>query len=180
LVSCYELNCRNIHVRLQSTSASASGCVKRVRPPPPREDNVGHDYDDCRSVVTDDTGIAEIAPGVGELGQKRKRKGKANTSTNTKGKARPKPKSSAAATTSTRRCGCVCRCQASQTATQGATRQAAQAHLRCVLLPLGAGGAQTPNHGALRHLLARLRRCRPCLCHAGASHHPCPRWTLWR
>jgi hypothetical protein len=98
LVSCYELNCRNIRARPQSISASASGRAKRARPPPPSEDDVGHDYDDCRSVVTDDTGIAEIAHGVGELGQKRKGKGKANA--NSKGKARAKPKSSAAAATS--------------------------------------------------------------------------------
>jgi len=100
LVSCYELNCRNIRARPKSTSASASGRAKRARPPPPSEDDVGHDYDDCRSVVTDDTGIAEIAHGVGELGQKRKGKGKANANANSKGKARAKPKSSAAAATS--------------------------------------------------------------------------------
>ena len=99
LVSCYELNCRNIRLRPQSTSASASGHVKHVRPPPPREDYVSHDYDDYHSVVMDDTGITEIAPSVGELSQKRK--GKANTSTNTKGKAHPKPKSSATTATST-------------------------------------------------------------------------------
>lgn len=95
LVSCYELNCRNIRARPQSTSASTSGHAKRACPLPPSEDDVGHDYDNCRSVITDDTSIAEIAHGVGKLGQKCKGKGKAkantNTNTNSKGKAHAKP-----------------------------------------------------------------------------------------
>ena len=77
LVSCYELNCCNIHLRPQSTSASASSHVKHVHPPPPREYYISHDYNDYCSVIMDDTGITEIAPGVGELSQKCKGKGKA-------------------------------------------------------------------------------------------------------
>jgi hypothetical protein len=77
LVSCYELNCCNIRARPQSTSASTSGHAKRACPLPPSEDDVGHDYDNCRSVITDDTSIAEIAHGVGKLGQKCKGKAKA-------------------------------------------------------------------------------------------------------
>jgi len=58
-------------VRLPKKSGSTSGPTKRARLPP-LEDDIGHDYDDCGSIGTEDTGVVEIAHGVGELGQTRK------------------------------------------------------------------------------------------------------------
>lgn len=102
LVSCLELNCRNTRARLPSISASSSVRAKRARPPPAEDDDVGHDYDDCGSVGTEGTGVAEIAHGVGEPGQKRKgNKYKPIGSTNSKGKGRAKPKAAADAATAT-------------------------------------------------------------------------------
>jgi hypothetical protein len=58
------------------------------------EDDVGHGYDDCGSVSTQDISVAEIAHCVGELGQKRKgkAKGKRIRSLAEAAKARAKPK----------------------------------------------------------------------------------------
>jgi len=100
LVSCLELNCSPTRARLPSISA------KRARPPPAEEDDVGHDYDDCGSVGTEDISVAEIAHGVGKQGQKGKGKAKAKKdkvigSSNSKGKARAKPKADAAAAAAT-------------------------------------------------------------------------------
>ena len=74
LDSCIDLNCRNAHPRLSKKSSSTSSPTKRARPPP-SEDDIGHDYDDCGSIATEDTGVVEIAHGVGELGQKSEGKG---------------------------------------------------------------------------------------------------------
>ncbi|KAI0265825.1 hypothetical protein BC834DRAFT_154374 [Gloeopeniophorella convolvens] len=72
LVSCLRLNCHNIRAHLPRTS----GRAKRARPAP-AEDGAGDgdDDDDAGSEGTEDTGIAEIARGVGSLGNKGKGKG---------------------------------------------------------------------------------------------------------
>ena len=114
LVSCLELNCHNIRARLRKAkadakaeaeakakanakakaSASTSGRAKRARSP---ADEGEGDNEDGGTEGTEDTGIAEIARGVGALDPKSKSKGKG------KGKARAKPKAEAvtAAATST-------------------------------------------------------------------------------
>jgi hypothetical protein len=74
LDSCIDLNCPNAHPRLSKKSSSTSGPTKRARPPS-SEDSIGHDYDDCGSIAAEDTGVVEIAHGVGELGQKSQGKG---------------------------------------------------------------------------------------------------------
>jgi len=156
--------------RTASISASSSARAKRAGPPPAEEDDVGHDYDDCGSVGTEDISVAEIAHGVGELCQKRKGKAKGKKdkvigSGNSKGKARAKPKAAAAAAAATatlrgRGREYACKCQPGQTAMQGATRtRAAQATL---------GSLEVP-----RRPVARLR---PHQRRAGASRYP--RWTL--
>ncbi|KAI0249985.1 hypothetical protein BJV78DRAFT_1223327 [Lactifluus subvellereus] len=89
LTSCLELNCHNVRARLPRASASTSGRNKRARPS--LGDGDAADEDDGSSEGTADTGIAEIARGVGALGQK----GKAG-----KGKARAEPKAAAAPATS--------------------------------------------------------------------------------
>lgn len=114
LVSCLELNCHNIRARLRKAkadakaeaeakakanakakaSASTSGRAKRARSP---ADEGEGDNEDGGTEGTEDTGIAEIARGVGALDPKSKSKSKG------KGKARAKPKAEAvtAAATST-------------------------------------------------------------------------------
>ena len=77
-------------MRLPKKSGSTSGPTKRVRPPP-LEDDIGHDYDDCGSIGTEDTGVVEIVHGVGELGQTSKGKGDSNSkSKGTVGRRRTK------------------------------------------------------------------------------------------
>jgi hypothetical protein len=87
LESCFELNCHNIRARLRKAKASAGAGAstsgrgaKRARPP---ADEGEGDNEDGGTEGTEDTGIAEIARGVGALGPKSKTKGK--------GKARAKP-----------------------------------------------------------------------------------------
>jgi hypothetical protein len=88
LDSCIELNCHNVRTRLPAVGASTSS-RKRARPSLGDDDVADEDHGGSEG--TDDTGIAEIARGVGALGQK----GKAG-----KGKARAKPKVATAAATS--------------------------------------------------------------------------------
>ncbi|KAI9467384.1 hypothetical protein BJY52DRAFT_1111901 [Lactarius psammicola] len=98
LDSCFRLNCHNIRARLPGPSSSTGGGrVKRARPPPgDLADNDDDDDDDDgnASRYTEDSGIAEIARGVGAMGQKSKGPRR------TKAVAR-KSKPSAAATTET-------------------------------------------------------------------------------
>jgi hypothetical protein len=74
LESCIDLNCRNARPRLSKKSSSTSGSTKRARPPP-SEDDIGHDYDDCGPIATEDTSVVEIVQSVGKLGQKSEGKG---------------------------------------------------------------------------------------------------------
>ncbi|KAH9164097.1 hypothetical protein EDB89DRAFT_2103205 [Lactarius sanguifluus] len=101
LDSCFRLNCHNIRARLPGarprTSSSTGGVrAKRARPPPGdlADNDDDEDDDGNASRYTEDSGIAEIARGVGAMGQK------------AKGPRRPKAvarksKPSAAATTET-------------------------------------------------------------------------------
>jgi hypothetical protein len=100
LVSCLELNCRPTRARPPSISASSSARAKRARPPLAEEDDVGHDYDDCGSVGTEDIIVTEITHVVGELDQKPKGKAKGKKdkvvgSSNSKGKAKAPAKTKA-------------------------------------------------------------------------------------
>jgi hypothetical protein len=74
LDSCFRLNCHNIRARLPGPSASAgssTGRVKRARPPPGdlADNDDDEDDDGNASRFTEDSGIAEIARGVGAMGQ---------------------------------------------------------------------------------------------------------------
>ena len=77
LDSCLWLNCHNIRARLPTkkagAGASTSGRAKRARPP---LDEAEGDDEDGGTDGTGDTGIAEIARGVGALGPAPKSKGK--------------------------------------------------------------------------------------------------------
>ncbi|KAH9015801.1 hypothetical protein EDB85DRAFT_788438 [Lactarius pseudohatsudake] len=99
LDSCFRLNCHNIRARLPGarprTSSSTGGVrAKRARPPPGDLADDDEDDDGNASRYTEDSGIAEIARGVGAMGQK------AKGPRRTKAVAR-KSKPSAAATTET-------------------------------------------------------------------------------
>ncbi|KAH8982842.1 hypothetical protein EDB92DRAFT_1804287, partial [Lactarius akahatsu] len=77
LDSCFRLNCHNIRARLPGarprTSSSTGGVrAKRARPPPGDLADDDEDDDGNGSRYTEDSGIAEIARGVGAMGQKAK------------------------------------------------------------------------------------------------------------
>ncbi|KAH9053255.1 hypothetical protein EDB87DRAFT_1569468, partial [Lactarius vividus] len=101
LDSCFRLNCHNIRARLPGArphpSSSTGGVrAKRARPPPGdlADNDDDEDDDGNASRYTEDSGIAEIARGVGAMGQK------AKGPRRTKAVAR-KPKPSTASTVET-------------------------------------------------------------------------------
>ncbi|KAI0265821.1 hypothetical protein BC834DRAFT_154261 [Gloeopeniophorella convolvens] len=87
LVSCGELECRNIPAR----PPRASGGAKRARAPPVEDDT---DDNDTGSEGMEDTDVVEIVSDVDSLGNKAKAKAKAKSNGKSKGKSRvakPRP-----------------------------------------------------------------------------------------